>query len=436
LPISDCRFGVAVIGSIGNWQSTIGNKKMDEGITLFRILISFAAGILSFLSPCVLPLVPGYISLISGVSIDNLKEGMSSRRAVILNSLAFNAGLSVIFLVLGTTAGLVGAAITSNPWVRIIGGLVIIAFGLQLIGLLKITALYKDTRFFSDDKPRGMIGSAVLGVAFAAGWTPCIGPILGGIIGLAATSGGWRSGLVLSAFYSAGLAVPFLLTGLGINQFLSFYKNFRKHLHKVEVVSGIVLILVGLLVMSGQSTLLASSKLMALIPNAEGWLKLKENPPAAAPAPGPNTNVEMAPDVEFQTLAGKPFRLKELQGQVVLLNFWATYCIPCREEIPALNALQHELQPQGLKIVGASLDDTIDGVNAYQQEVAKFEYEVLLGGSDAKVKFQQSVLPTTYLIDRQGRIRQKIIGARDKAAWEAAVKPLLAETPVTASVAN
>jgi cytochrome c-type biogenesis protein len=408
---------------------------MDEGITLFRILISFAAGILSFLSPCVLPLVPGYISLISGVSIDNLKEGTSSRRAVILNSLAFNAGLSVIFLVLGTTAGLVGAAITSNPWVRIIGGLVIIAFGLQLIGLLKISALYKDTRFFSDDKPRGMIGSAVLGVAFAAGWTPCIGPILGGIIGLAATSGGWRSGLVLSAFYSAGLAVPFLLTGLGINQFLSFYKNFRRHLHKVEVVSGVVLIIVGVLVMSGQSTLLASSKFMSKIPNLEGIFTLKNTTPPP-PSTAANANLEMAPDVEFQTLAGKPFRLKELQGQVVLLNFWATYCIPCREEIPALNALQHELQPQGLKIVGASLDDTVDGVNAYQQEVAKFEYDVLLGGSDAKVKFQQSVLPTTYLIDRQGRIRQKIIGARDKAEWEAAVKPLLAETPATASAAN
>ena len=407
----------------------------DQGITLFRIVISFAAGILSFLSPCVLPLVPGYISLISGVSIEGLKEGTTNRRAVILNSLAFNAGLSVIFLILGTTAGLVGAAITSNPWVRIIGGLVIIAFGLQLIGLLKISALYKDTRFFSDDKPRGIFGSAALGMAFAAGWTPCIGPILGGIIGLAATSGGWRSGLVLSAFYSAGLAVPFLLTGLGINQFLGFYKNFRKHLHKVEVVSGVVLIIVGVLVMSGQSALLASSKFMAWIPNAEGWLKLGE-PPAPAAAPAANTNFEPVPDVEFQTLAGQPFRLKELQGQVVLLNFWATYCIPCREEIPALNALQSELQAQGLRIVGASLDDSIEGVNAYQEEVAKFEYQVLLGGNDAKVKFEQSVLPTTYLIDRQGRIRQKIIGARDKAGWEAAVKPLLAETPATASAAN
>ena len=406
----------------------------DQGITLFRIGISFAAGILSFLSPCVLPLVPGYISLISGVSIDGLKEGTSNKRAVIVNSLAFNAGLSVIFLILGTTAGLVGSAITSNPWVRIIGGLVIIAFGLQLIGLLKISALYKDTRFFSDDKPRGIIGSAALGIAFAAGWTPCIGPILGGIIGLAATSGGWRSGLVLSAFYSAGLAVPFLLTGLGINQFLSFYKNFRRHLHKVEVVSGVVLIVVGLLVMSGQSTVLATSKFVAWFPNLEGWLKLDTKP--EGPAPPATTKFDPLPDVEFQTLAGQPFRLKELQGQVVLLNFWATYCIPCREEIPALNALQNELKPQGLAIVGASLDDTIDGVNAYQQEVAKFDYQVLLGGGDAKVKFEQSVLPTTYLIDRQGRIRQKVIGARDKGAWEALVKPLLAETPVTASAAN
>src|SRR6266478_9123540 len=244
-----------------------------SGITLFRIGISFAAGILSFLSPCVLPLVPGYISLISGVSIDRLKEGASSRRAVILNSLAFNAGLSVIFLVLGTTAGLVGAAITSNPWIRIIGGIVIIAFGLQLIGLLKITALYKDTRFFSDEKPRGMLGSAALGMAFAAGWTPCIGPILGGIIGLAATSGGWKSGLVLSSFYAAGLALPFLLTGLGINQFLSFYARFRRHLHKVEVVSGVMLILIGSAIVSGYATRLASSRVAGWLPNFETWLR-------------------------------------------------------------------------------------------------------------------------------------------------------------------
>src|SRR6476620_8621259 len=260
----------------------------SQNITIW---IAFVAGILSFLSPCVLPLVPGYISLMSGVSIDQLKEGDSggnARRAVIVNSLAFNAGLSVIFLALGTTAGLVGASIISNPWVRGIGGVVIILFGLQLIGLLKISTLYKDTRFFSNEKPRGPLGSFTLGIAFAAGWTPCIGPILGGILGLAAARGGWRSGLTLSAFYSAGLAIPFLVTGLGINQFLAFYGKFRKHLHKVEVVSGVVLIIVGLLVMSGKSTLLASSRLAAILPNAEGWIKVKPSTVAAAPSASKN----------------------------------------------------------------------------------------------------------------------------------------------------
>jgi cytochrome c-type biogenesis protein len=411
-------------------------------VDIVRILIAFIAGIASFLSPCVLPLVPGYISLISGVSVDGLKEGTSSRRAVIINSLAFNAGLSTIFLILGTTAGLVGAAITSNPWVRIIGGAVIIAFGLQLIGVLKIASLYKDTRFFSSDKPRGILGSAALGMAFAAGWTPCIGPILGGIIGLAATSGGWRSGLLLSAFYSAGLAVPFLLTGLGINKFLGFYKHFRKHLHKVEVVSGIVLILVGLLVMSGQSTVLASSTLTTYLPNAETLVVKVQNwwygnkSPATGTAPGVATTYPGAPDVEFQTLEGKPFRLKELQGQVVLLNFWATYCLPCRDEIPDLNSLQHELDARGLKIVGASLDDDVDGVNSYQKKVVKFDYKVLLGSSTIKQQYEQSVLPTTFLIDRQGRIRDKIIGARAKADWEAAIKPLLDEAQATARAGN
>jgi thiol-disulfide isomerase/thioredoxin len=128
--------------------------------------------------------------------------------------------------------------------------------------------------------------------------------------------------------------------------------------------------------------------------------------------------------------------LKELQGQVVVLNFWATYCLPCRDEIPALNSIQHELEPRGLKIIGASLDDSADGVNAYQKAVAKFDYQVLLGTSDIKVQYEQSVLPTTFLIDRQGRIREKIIGARAKADWEAAIKPLLDEAPATASAGN
>lgn len=400
-------------------------------ISLVNILIAFAGGLLSFLSPCVLPLVPGYISLMSGVSIDHLKaEGASgSRRAVIANSLAFNAGLSVIFLALGGTAGLVGAAIINNVWVRVIGGLVIIVFGLHLIGLLKIKYLYRDTRQFSNEKPRGILGSLMLGIAFAAGWTPCIGPILGGIIGLAATSGGWKSGLLLSAFYSAGLAVPFLVTGLAINQFLSFYSKFRQHLHKVEVVSGVILILIGVLVMSNRVTILASSRLAALIPNLESLVHLK--PPDSPPAAPLNQTYNPAPDVQFTKLDGSTFRLNDLKGRVVLLNFWATWCVPCRNEIPSLSAMQKDLEARGLSIIGVSYDDTADLVQEFQKDIPQ-SYQIVLGGREVGSELPASPLPTTYIIDRQGRIRDKMIGERTRAAFEAVIKPLLDEGQTTA----
>jgi len=402
-------------------------------ISLVNILVAFAGGLLSFLSPCVLPLVPGYISLMSGVSIDHLTSegGSVARRAVILNSLAFNAGLSVIFLALGGTAGLVGSAIISNPWVRIIGGAVIIIFGLHLIGLLKIKALYKDTRQFSNQKPRGMLGSLTLGIAFAAGWTPCIGPILGGIIGLAATSGGWKGGLILAVFYSAGLSVPFLLTGLGINRFLGFYSRFRQHLHKVEVVSGIILILIGALIASGYSSLLASSRLAASLPNLEDLLKLK--PPATTAAPA-STTFQPAPDVEFQTLEGKPFHLSSLRGRIVLLNFWATWCGPCRAEIPEFNAMQRELEARGLSIVGASVSpvDTADAIRDFQKDL-KQDYTLIRGPEEIGAKFGNGPgLPVTYLLDREGRIRNKFVGQTSRENFEVAIKPLLDESPTTA----
>jgi cytochrome c-type biogenesis protein len=403
------------------------------------ITIAFLAGLFSFLSPCVLPLVPGYVSLISGISIDQLKsEGgsrSSARRAVIINSIAFNLGLSMIFIALGAAAGLVGASIISNPWVRIIGGLVIIVFGLQLIGLLKITALYKDTRLFSDQKPRGLFGSMMLGMAFAAGWTPCIGPILGGILGLAATSGGWRSGVMLSSFYAAGLAVPFLITGLSINKFLSFYGKFRRHLHKVEVVSGVVLILIGLLVMSNRVSSIASSRLLTWIPNAEGWVQSLSDATSGPERPiltSAVTKLEPAPDVEFQTQGGKSAPLSELRGSVVLLNFWATWCVPCRAEIPAFNELQHQYEARGLKVVGVLTQDTLDNLKEFQKEVRQ-DYTVLLGSDQTSAKFGNGPgLPVTIIIDRDGKIRGKITGGSNRAAFEAAVKPLLDETPAQA----
>jgi cytochrome c-type biogenesis protein len=407
-------------------------------ISFLNMLIAFAGGLLSFLSPCVLPLVPGYLSLMSGVSIDHMKGEGGSRsgalRAVIINSIAFNIGLSVIFIALGATAGLVGSSVLSNPWIRIVGGIVIIVFGLHLIGLLKIKYLYKDTRQFSNEKPRGVLGSLTLGIAFAAGWTPCIGPILGGIMALAATSGGWKGGFVLATFYSAGLAVPFLITGLGINKFLGFYSRFRRHLHKVEVVSGIVLISIGLLIATGYSSLLASSRVAGLLPNLEAYLKVA---PPTTPAPGSSTFAP-APDVQFEALDGKPIRLSSLRGRVVLLNFWATWCLPCRAEIPEFNALQRDLESKGLSVVGVSVSpvDTSDSIRSFQKDI-KQDYTVLRGPETIGSQFGNGPgLPVTYLLDREGRIRQKFNGPQTRENFEAAIKPVLEEAPATAQKNN
>jgi thiol-disulfide isomerase/thioredoxin len=192
----------------------------------------------------------------------------------------------------------------------------------------------------------------------------------------------------------------------------------------------VVLIAVGLLVASGYATLLASSQLAAILPNAERLITVNTSPPP--PPASTNTNFEPMPSVQFQKLDGQNFSVEGLRGNVVLLNFWATWCIPCREEIPILNAMQKDLGGRGLRIVGASLEDTAAGIEEYQNDVARFEYDVVVGGSDAQAKFGGTPLPTTYLIDRSGRIRQKIVGARDRAGWEAAVKPLLEEAQTAA----
>ena len=393
--------------------------------------IAFIAGVASFLSPCVLPLVPGYISLISGISVDQMKQGDSNssmRSWVVLNSLAFNVGLSLIFVSLGTAAGLIGATVLANPVVRIIGGVVIIAFGLQMLGWLKLKLLYKDTRHFSNRKPTGPVGSLLLGSAFAAGWTPCIGPILGGIIGLAASSGGWKSGLYLSSFYAAGLALPFLLTGLPLNQFLVFYSKFRRHLHKVEIVSGVMLVLIGFTIASGYATRLASTRLASVLPNLESRIKVNAADTSSISGNDLSTTALV---IDLSTLDGKKLALKSFQGQVVLLNFWATWCVPCRTEIPELNSLQRDFATRGLSIVGVSWDDSREGILQFQKEIPQ-DYIVALDGENLQDKFAGiRSLPVTVVIDRQGRVRHTIIGARDRTGFEAVVRPLLAEAPGT-----
>ena len=220
---------------------------------------AFFAGILSFLSPCVLPLVPGYVSLISGSSVEALRDNQRGlRRQVLATSLMFIAGFSLVFLLLGAVATTLGQITHRyHTLLTTVAGFVIIVFGLHLLGVLKIGALYADKRWHQAKGGGSPWGAFAVGFAFAFGWTPCIGPILGAILTLAAAEETVLKGTALLAVYSAGLAVPFLLTSFGIDRFLSFYGRFRRHLRTVEVASGILLIAIGLLVLTRHFTLLS-----------------------------------------------------------------------------------------------------------------------------------------------------------------------------------
>ena len=223
-------------------------------------LAAFFAGLISFLSPCVLPLVPGYVSLISGAGVEELKahDGQLFRK-VMLNSAAFILGFSIVFIALGAISTEVGQILRFyKSTLARVAGVVIIVFGLHLTGIFKIKALYTDARLHGVQGGSTPWGAFVIGFAFAFGWTPCVGPILAVILGLAAAQDSVLKGIFLLAIYSLGLAVPFLLTALGIGRFLKFYSRFRSHMHALEVASGALLIALGVLLVFGRFTLLAS----------------------------------------------------------------------------------------------------------------------------------------------------------------------------------
>jgi cytochrome c-type biogenesis protein len=223
-------------------------------------IAAFLAGLVSFLSPCVLPLVPGYVSMISGVGVEELKSQESQLlRRVMLNSMMFILGFSIVFITLGALSTSIGQllAVYKNR-LAVIAGIVIIIFGLHLTGLIPIKALLADKRLHSLKGGSSGWGAFVIGFAFAFGWTPCVGPILAVILTFAAAQDSVVKGIILLAIYSLGLAVPFLLTSLGIERFLKFYSRFRMHMHAVEVASGILLIALGGLLVLGRFTLISN----------------------------------------------------------------------------------------------------------------------------------------------------------------------------------
>jgi len=216
---------------------------------MIELLIAFGAGLISFLSPCVLPLIPGYVSFITGQS---LQEILKSKQVNFLPLILFCLGFSTVFIILGASASFLGQTLLQNSeTLRIIAGILIIIFSLQLIGLINISYLNLEKRFEAK-KSQNILFTYIIGLAFGFGWTPCIGPILGSILALASIEETLSKAIILLSFYSLGLAIPFVLSGYLIQKFLLFSKNFRKNIDLLSKFGGIILLVTGVLILTNQ----------------------------------------------------------------------------------------------------------------------------------------------------------------------------------------
>jgi cytochrome c-type biogenesis protein len=469
-------------------------------------IFAFFAGLISFFSPCVLPLVPGYVSLISGAGLEELKTAHSQlRRKMMVNSIAFILGFSVVFITLGAiSTGLGQLTARYKHTLSIVAGVVIIVFGLHLTGIFKIKALYTDARLHNVKGSSTLWGAFIIGFAFAFGWTPCLGPVLSGILALASQQDTLMRGIVLLGVYSLGLAVPFLLTSLLMEKFLKFYSRFRFHMHVLEVASGGLLIALGILLVIGRFTLI--SNWLSFLERFALWLEgvvthsnpvvlialtvaalvalfvaftwkrnagasgegtaMNRNPLAllltaavvvagiytgthlarrGQAAPRTTAAVVAAPDFTLESLDGKNMKLSDFRGKAVLLNFWATWCGPCKIEMPWFVELQQQYGGQGLQIVGVAMDD------ASKEDIAKFtkemgvNYPVLIGKESVGDQYGGiPALPESFFISRDGKIVDKIMGLEGKAEIETAIKkalntqaaPAMAAESVTFSTVN
>ncbi|MDB4558921.1 cytochrome c biogenesis protein CcdA [Amylibacter sp.] len=218
-----------------------------DAALLPSLLVALLAGVISFLSPCVLPIVPPYLAYMGGISMNDMTGSKQSNRPAIIASIFFAMGLSTVFIFLGFTTSLLGQMFLQNQRVfGVIAGLVIILFGLHFIGLIRLPFLYREARIDAGDQGGSAFGAYILGLAFAFGWTPCIGPILGAILSVAAQEGSVARGTILMAAYALGLGLPFIIAAIFINRAVGVMNRFKRHMALVEKIMGALLILVGL----------------------------------------------------------------------------------------------------------------------------------------------------------------------------------------------
>lgn len=403
-----------------------------------NFVTALIGGLLSFASPCVLPIVPGYLSFITGMGLDQLTQKESRRkvvRAALVNSVTFVIGFSLIFVLLGASATAVGKFLQEYMGIfSKVTGIVLIIFGLHMIGVVKIPFLLYEKRIHQEQKATGIFRSFSAGLLFAFGWTPCIGPILAGILAIAATTETAQQGMALLSVYSLGLGIPFILSAVFLNTFFSVFSKIKTHLHKVEIAGGVILVALGTLIFTNKLGLISQQLSFIdlesiLTPGSTSGTQPSVPSLTSVEGKG-STAAEKSDDATFDfeltTVDGKTVRLSDFKGKVVAVNFWAPWCGPCRVETPGFVAAYKKYEERGLVVIGVAAQTNEGDVKKF---IAEYGVPYYIGISDkAAEQYNIIGLPTTYLFDRNGKLATHFVGYTTESRLESVLQTILWKT--------
>ena len=421
---------------------------MRLNITFLEIFTTLIEGLIAFISPCVLPMIPVYVLYFAGAS-----EGRQARKTL-GRALSFVMGFTALFVLLGVFAGTLGGLLVRyQSEVNLVCGMIMILFGLHYAGILHITLLEKTVKPDVQVQPKGYLSCALLGAVFAAGWTPCTGPLLGSAMMLAASKGSMLAGAVLLAGYSLGMGIPFVLCALLIDRIKGAFAAIKRHYKAINRVCGVFLVIVGLAMMTGLysrfSLMLQSGSTGAAGISQPQVISEQEVPEAtaeatAAPEPtaepkataAPKDEVagpvmrNMAPNFTGYDDAGNPVSLKDMRGKPVVVNFFASWCGPCKMEMPYFDELYHQYGDQVtfmmVNLCAFGNDTKENGKKLVADGGWTFPVYFDMDG-DAAIKYAIRSMPTTVFVSADGELKGRHTGVISREALEKTILGLIAD---------
>ncbi|MCI6275214.1 MAG: redoxin family protein [Clostridium sp.] len=389
-----------------------------ENINLF---IVFVEGILSIFSPCILPILPIYLSMLSNSTIGDMQEAKFSSSLLMKNTIFFVLGISTTFFILGTSINALSAFFNTNKsLIMIIGGLIIIFMGLFYIGIIKSSLLSREKRFSMESKTMTPVSSFVLGFTFSFGWTPCIGPILASVLIMASSSRSPLTSNLLILIYTLGFILPFIIASLFYSKLFKKFDSIKKHMDTIKKVSGIIIIAAGVIMLINGLGGIRNMNNSASNNSSQNNVSTSSNEKKEETKKEEEKKIA-APDFTLYDQYGNKHSLSEYKGKTVFLNFWATWCPPCRGEMPDIEEIYKEYNEnrEDVIILGVASPDTPR--EGSKEEIADFleekgyTFPVVFGEKDSMLyKYSISSFPSTFIIDKEGYVKQYARGAMSK----------------------